>query len=64
MIIDALRFRVKWPDIERGQFFNSPALKRIAKLWYDRVGLHYINENMEKFNQRVTNIKMRKAEKT
>lgn len=47
MIIDALRFRVKWPDIERGQYFNSPALKRIARLWYERVGLHYENKEME-----------------
>ena len=63
MIIDALRFRVNWPNIERGQFFYSPALRRIAKLWYDRVGLRYVNDKFEEQNHRVTQVKMRKAEK-
>ena len=53
MIIDALRFRVKWPEIEKGVFFNSPALKRIAKLWYERVGLRYINLEMEANNHKI-----------
>lgn len=34
MIIDALRFRVKWAEIEKGHYFESPALKAIAQLWY------------------------------
>ena len=48
MIIDALRFRVKWPEIEKGHFFHSPALKRIARLWYERTGLRYVNLDMER----------------
>ena len=63
MIIDALRFRVKWPDIERGLFFYSPAMRRIAKLWYERTGLRYVNAQFEEMNQKVTNVKTRKAEK-
>ena len=63
MIIDALRFRVKWPEIEKGVFFNSPALKRIAKLWYERVGLRYINLEMEANNHKIVQAKIRKAEK-
>ena len=62
MIIDALRFRVKWIDIEKGQFFHSPALKRIAKLWYERTGLRYISPEMEEQNKRVIAAKIRKAE--
>ena len=53
MIMDALRFRVKWLDIENGQYFHSPALKRIAKWWYERVGLHYQNAQMEEMNHKV-----------
>ena len=63
MIMDALRFRVKWHDIESGQFFYSPALKRIAKSWYERVGLRYQNPNMEEMNRKVTQVKMNKADK-
>ena len=63
MIIDALRFRVKWPDIEKGNFFHSPSLKRIAKLWYERTGLRYINLEMEKQNKKVLLAKMKKVEK-
>ena len=52
--MDALRFRAKWSEIEQGVYFHSPALKRIAKFWYERVGLHYSNPEMEAMNQRVT----------
>ena len=63
MIMDALRFRVKWPEIERGHYFHSPALRRIAKMWYERVGLHYQNAQMEEMNHKMILVKVRKAEK-
>ena len=47
MIIDALRFRVKWAEIEKGHYFESPALKTIAQLWYERVGLRYVNPHIK-----------------
>ena len=53
MIVDALRFRVKWLEIEQGHYFHSPALKRIARLWYERVGLHYVHAKMEAMNHKV-----------
>ena len=64
MIIDALKFRVKWPDIEKGHFFHSPALKRIVNLWYERTGLRYISLEMEKQNKKeVLLAKITKVEK-
>ena len=63
MIIDALRFRVKWPEIEQGVYFHSPALRRIAKSWMTRVGLRYKNAKMEEMNHKRIQVKLRKAEK-
>ena len=43
MIMDALRYRIKWAEIQRGIFFNSPALKKVAKAWSQRSGLGHVD---------------------
>ena len=38
MIIDALRFRVKWAELERGVLVSSPALNHLVSQWDERCG--------------------------
>ena len=63
MIMEALRFRVYWDDIVNGVTYHSPALMKIAKMWYERVGLHYENEQMERRNHQLIQVKMKRAER-
>ena len=61
MIIDALRFRVKWAEIEKGHYFESPALKAIAQLWYTRVGLRYVNPHIAEQEAKKQKIAIQRA---
>ena len=42
MIIDALRYRSKWTEIAKTQFFKSPTLLRMAELLTQKLGKHII----------------------
>ena len=53
MIIDALRFRVKWHEIELGKPFNSPALRKIRKAWQSRGGLKYSDPKKDEIQAKV-----------